>query len=160
MTDQHPADATSKPGSALLAACGVQADWSDCQRQPVGPSASTDPLAWTSELFHRPPAWVASALALRDRAVALFGIRTAAEHSFRVRASNEHEALIGTDDKHLDFRASIRCVDGAVEVITIVQIHNLLGRLYFAPVRLLHPPMVRQMLRRAAKELDPAAERP
>ena len=65
------------------------------------------------------------------------------------------EVLVGSDDRHLDFRASVRCAPGAVEMVTIVQIHNALGWVYLLPVRLVHSLMVRRMLRRAATRLDP-----
>ncbi|MFB9316100.1 DUF2867 domain-containing protein [Cryptosporangium minutisporangium] len=141
--------------TTLLTASGIRDDWSDRQRQPVSPCACTDPGEWARSLFHNPPSWVASALSLRDKAVALLGIRAATPETFRVLARNEHEVLVGSDDRHLDFRASVRCADGTVDVVTFVQIHNLLGRLYLAPVRLGHAFMLRRMLARAAAQLDP-----
>lgn len=142
--------------TTLLTASGIRDDWSDCQRLPVSPHACTDPTEWATRLFHDPPTWVASALRLRDRVVALLGLRVNSQTIFRLLAQNEQEALVGSDDRHLDFRASIRCADGAVDVITFVQIHNVLGWLYLGSVRLVHGFMVRTMLRRAARHLDPS----
>jgi hypothetical protein len=141
--------------TTLLAASGIRDDWSDCQRQPVSPHACTNPSEWASRLFHDPPTWVASALSLRDRAVAFLGLRATSRETFGVLAQNEQEVLVGSDDRHLDFRASVRCSDGTVYVITFVQIHNRLGWLYLTPVRVVHPFMVRRMLGRAASRLDP-----
>lgn len=141
--------------TTLLAASGIRGDWSDCQRLPVSAHASTDPAEWAHALFHDPPAWVASALSVRDRV--LLGLRATSQESFPELARNEDEVLLGSGDRHLDFRASIRCSDGAVDLTTFVQIHNLLGRIYLWPVRLAHALMVRRMLSRAAGHLDPAA---
>ncbi len=139
----------------LLIASGVRDDWSDCQRQPVTANASSDPAEWARRLFHGPPRWVAAALSLRDRLVAMVGLRAASRDTFGVLARDGQEVLLGSDDRHLDFRASVRCGDGFVDVTTFVQIHNALGRLYLRPVRLVHGVMLRRMLRRAATHLDP-----
>lgn len=135
----------------LLAASEVRGDWISCQRQPVTPSASTDPSEWAHRIFHDPPLWVGAAVALRDRLVRLVGIRPSSRETFAVLARNDTEVIVGTDDKHLDFRASVRCGDGFVDVITVVHVHNALGRLYLLPVRLVHASMVRSMLARAAR---------
>ncbi|MFI9534437.1 DUF2867 domain-containing protein [Nocardia fusca] len=145
--------------TALLLASGIRDDWSDCQRQPVTPNASTDPAEWARRIFHDPPRWVAAALSVRDRVVAILRLRSASPETFRVLARNGDEVLVGSDDRHLDFRASVRRTDDTVDVITFVEIHNLLGRLYLGPVRLVHASMVRQMLRRAARHLDSPVHR-
>ena len=59
-----------------------------------------------------------------------------------------HEvALVGFDDRHLDFRAAVGVDAPArlVRVTTTVRLHGWRGRVYFAPVRLLHPVVVRSM---------------
>lgn len=106
-------------------------------------------------LFHEPSATMTAVLAVRDRLVALVGLRPSSRDSFRVLARNGDEVLVGSDDRHLDFRASVRCTRHTVDVVTYVEVHNLLGRLYLIPVRMVHAAIVRGMLRRAAKRLDP-----
>ena len=65
---------------------------------------------------------------------------------------------MGLDDRHLDFRVSLRLlpVGGAAESLqltTTVTFHGRLGRLYFALVRPFHRRIVPAMLRSAvAKE--------
>ena len=127
ITQPNRAYSTVASSTALLASSGIRDDWSSCQRQPVSPRACADPAEWADRLFHNPPPWVASVLAVRDRAVALVGIRTTSQESFEVLATNEHEVLVGSDERHLNFRASVRCTDGTVDVVTFVQVHNLLG---------------------------------
>ncbi|WP_309104705.1 DUF2867 domain-containing protein [Microbacterium sp.] len=135
----------------LLAASGVRGDWISWQRQQVTSGSSTDPAEWARRIFSDPPRWVGAALALRDRLVGLVGIRPSSRETFAVLARSGDEVIVGTDDRHIDFRASVRCSDGFVDVTTIVQVHNRLGWFYLLPVRLVHASMVRSMLARAAR---------
>lgn len=152
MTGSRRRSAASACGiTPLLAASDVRGDWISCQRQRVTPGASTDPAYWARRMFADPPPWVGAALALRDRLVGLVGIRPSSRDTFAVLARSENEVIVGTDDRHLDFRASVRCSDGFVDVTTIVQVHNRLGWFYLLPVRLVHASMVRSMLARAAR---------
>nr|WP_240948923.1 DUF2867 domain-containing protein [Microbacterium sp. CFH 90308] len=153
----RPARAYSAPAwrTALLRASAIRGDWTSRQRQPVTAHASTDPAVWTTVLFHEPSATMTAVLAVRDRLVALVGLRPSSRDSFRVLARTGDEVLVGSDDRHLDFRASVRRTRHTVDVVTYVEVHNLLGRLYLVPVRMAHAAIVRGMLRRAAKRLDP-----
>lgn len=66
------------------------------------------------------------------------------------------EAVIHTIDDHLTFRCAVG-VDAEqrlVRVTTAVTFHNWRGRLYFIPVGVLHPIVVRSMLRRTARVLS------
>lgn len=141
--------------SELLAASGLRSDWSDRQRLPVSARASTDPMEWADRLFHDLSPAAARLLAARDRLVSPLGLREASPESFAVHARTDREVLLGSDDRHLDFRAAVRRNTDSVDVVTVVEIHHLLGRLYLAPVRLVHGVLVRRMLRRAAAVLDP-----
>lgn len=155
MTDQRRRPfRTRANGTRLLEAESLRADWLDCQRVHVSATATKDPQEWAEAIFHDPPLWVNKALHLRDRAVSLLGLNIEATGSFPVIGHGDREVLVGSDDRHLDFRASVYRTNDAVDVITLVQVHNLVGRLYLIPVRLVHGPMVRRMLRRAARNLD------
>jgi hypothetical protein len=61
--------------------------------------------------------------------------------------------LLGTDDDHLDFRASVLVEAETVTLTTIVRIHNRRGRLYMALVWPMHPLVVKSMLYRALRRL-------
>ncbi|MBT0994027.1 DUF2867 domain-containing protein [Cellulomonas sp. DKR-3] len=125
---------------------------------PAG--ATTDPEAWARTVFGLAsmPVWVRAALGLRQLLVPLLGIPRAPRDTFAVDAVVGNEALIRADDAHLDFRCGIAVDEaaGLVRVTTSVRLHNRRGRLYFAPVRLVHPTVVDSMLRRAARRLAPA----
>ena len=150
----RPFSTTATP-TALLSAAGLRRDWADCQRLVVSARANTDVDDWVDALFHDLPPWVATALRLRDRAVGVLGLRPAGTSNFPVVARAADEVLVGSDDRHLDFRASVLRVGQTVDVATVVHTHNLLGDLYLMAVRMVHGPMVRRMLQRAARRLDP-----
>lgn len=63
------------------------------------------------------------------------------------------EAIIDTDDRHLRFVAAVRAEAGLLHVTTVVTLKGLRGRLYFAPVRLLHDAVTRSMMVSAARRL-------
>ena len=112
-----------------------------------------DPAWWVRQVFDvRPVPWVAGLFALRQALVGLIGVSRGSGSSFDVRSVRGDEALVGTDENHLDFRAAV-AVDHErrlLRVTTAVRLHGWRGRLYFAPVRLLHAPIVQAMTSRAA----------
>jgi hypothetical protein len=135
-------------------------------RLPEG--ATHDPERLARFMFATQAPWVARLLWLRDRIMALFGVKTTDQllsgrddravrriAFFRIYEQDTTEVLLGEDDSHLDFRVSVRCepIDGAHHVIatTVVHCHNLLGRLYILVIAPFHRLVVRSALRRAAR---------
>lgn len=113
------------------------------------------------------PRWVTALLALRDGLVRPFGLKTAADfpppssnpgigdyvNFFRVDALSETEAILGENDRHLDYRVSVLKTlgpDPKVVISTWVHPHNSLGRLYLAGVLPFHKLIVKRMLARLA----------
>jgi Protein of unknown function (DUF2867) len=94
-------------------------------------------------------------MGLRNALVAPLGLKRPPRPStrFPLLASTDREVLLGLDDAHLDFRASVLTCerDGrrVVTVSTVVRLHNRLGRAYFAIARPLHPLIVRAIMGRA-----------
>jgi hypothetical protein len=80
---------------------------------------------------------------------------------FKVLEKTDREAVVGEDDKHLDFRVSVHLdpLPGsapyayALTLSTIVLFHNRIGKLYFAVVKPFHQLIVPAMLRGIAKRL-------
>lgn len=76
---------------------------------------------------------------------------------FPVVARTPDEILLGLDDRHLDFRVSVRVADEESAnlgiVSTLVRFNGWLGRAYFLPVRPAHRLIVPVMLRRGALRL-------
>jgi len=122
---------------------------------PPGAPADVDTLA--TLLFADPPVWFTILLAVRDRVMTLFGVKashalSAGEHIafFPVLSRSVDEIVMGADDRHLDFRASLllRRADNMLFATTVVRCHNLLGRLYLAAILPFHILVVTSALRR------------
>jgi hypothetical protein len=134
-------------------------DYADAIIVPLPPGAPDDPALWARRLFslRTMPRWVLAALAARQLLVPLLGIRPAPDDVFAIREHDEDEVLMAADDRHLDFRCAV-AVDRAarlLRVTTTVRLHGWRGRAYFLPVRVLHPLVVRAMIRAAGKSLAP-----
>lgn len=147
------ARASVVPATRLLDAALTRVDWSDAHEVACPPGMPADPQAWADAVFHDPPGWVVALLALRQALVPLVGIPRDDGSAFDTLAREPDEVLLGTDDKHLDFRVSVLRTPDRVVVSTVVQLHGRLGRAYFSLVRPVHPFVVRAMLSRAALRL-------
>jgi hypothetical protein len=138
-----------------------QPDHLDVIAVPLPPGASTDPAVWTRTIFSidSTPVWVRLAFGLRQLLAPLIGVPRGDRRTvFAVQRVVGEEALIVTNDRHLDFACGVG-VDARrhlVRMTTTVRLHGWRGRLYFAPVSLVHPVVVRSMMRRAARRLTPA----
>ncbi|MFD3002790.1 DUF2867 domain-containing protein [Pontibacter toksunensis] len=126
------------------------------------------------------PGWVRKLFILRNLTVSLFGLKTPRRTGnsqdqlenfkyekgyklglFKVHERTEHEIILGEDDKHLNFRASLfieRRHDNPqlknLIVSTAVDFNNLFGRLYFLAVMPFHKLIVQTTLGGAIKELE------
>lgn len=148
------------PATALLAGALPRVDWSDAYAVECGVDAPTDPQVWADAVFRGAPGWVVAVLGLREALVGLVGIERSGPSAFATLARTDDEVLLGTDERHLGFRASVLREPRRVVVSTVVQLHNARGRAYFALVRRVHPVIVRTMLRGAAARLSNPAVRP
>ena len=141
------------PTTGLLAGALPRVDWSDAYAvtRPVdGPS---DPQVWSDAIFHNAPRWVRQLLAVRQATVGLVGIDRGRPNTFDTLTRTDREVLLGTDERHLSFRASVLTQVDQVTLSTVVQVHNRRGRAYSALVRVFHPIIVRAVLGRAARTL-------
>ncbi|GIF16461.1 DUF2867 domain-containing protein [Actinoplanes teichomyceticus] len=141
--------------AVLLRAALPHPDLADAFAVRVPPGTSTDPQTWADAIFRNPPPAVVALLRLRNLLVAPFGIERGDRSAFGTVGRGDHEVLLGTDAGHLDFRAAVLTEpddDGTtVTVATHATVHSRAGRAYLAVVRLFHPPVVKAMLRRAAR---------
>jgi len=140
---------------------------------PAGDAHDVDAL--TLLLATSAPRWAEYLMWLRDRIVSLIGLHTArprapsptcASHlqpgdmvgMFRVFARSDDEILLGADDRHLDFRASMlvrRDASRSSAVLTtVVHFNNSLGRAYFFVVRPFHRLIVTSLLRNVTHRLS------
>lgn len=140
-----PARAGALPASAtLLSGSLPEVDYSDAYSIVVPAGVSADPQAWAAALVSGLPRRAAPGPQL---------------------AENDSEVLLGADEKQLSYRASVIVAAGTdrhvVTLGTVVRLHSVTGRAYFAVVRRVHPLLVRFLLRRAAVRMtsSPSPER-
>lgn len=142
------------PSTPLLKRALPYADWSDAYAvlTPRG-APCRDPQEWADAIFHGPPLWVRALFGVREVVVRLVGIERGGGHVFATVNWVPGEVLVGTDQAHLGFRASVLVEPGRVVLSTVVQLRNRRGRCYSALVRRIHPWVVRGMLARASRKM-------
>lgn len=130
----------------------------------------SDPELLARFVFSRQPRWVVALMAVRDALVSVVGLKTGRSLStvgqqrgrigiFKLYEANALEVIMGEDDKHLDFRASVlyrapqegSTAMASLVVSTVVRPHNLLGRTYLTVITPFHRRVVQAFLRNAAK---------
>jgi hypothetical protein len=85
------------------------------------------------------PAWAAALLSLRNALVRPFGLKTGGDSPiFPTAHETEDEIILGTDDKHLDFRIGLIRSGGRIYMSTWVHPHNAWGRAYLRLVMPFH----------------------
>ncbi|MFN8309863.1 MAG: DUF2867 domain-containing protein [Chitinophagales bacterium] len=177
----HRIQKTSIPENSLLRFPSKPFDYSDSYsgviHDPQHQRTSTD-LA--RAFFSSGPKWVDVLFKLRNKAVAILGLKTSNNSVdrtallanfkcevgqqfglFQVFEKNDEEVILGTDDKHLNFRVSLHVANAVHQhnlrvatVSTVVHFNNVFGRLYFLPVRPFHQLIVPAMLKAMLKQLD------
>jgi hypothetical protein len=153
------ADPGFRPIFKSLAFASIPApDYADVVILPVPPGCPVDARLWAETIFSSAgmPVWVRALMAVRQSLVGLIGIKPAPAGIFAVDAVQGEEALISADDKHLDFRCGVALDSEGhlLRVTTAVRLKGWRGRLYFLPVRLLHPLVVQAMMARAIRSLS------
>jgi len=86
------------------------------------------------------PDWADALLRLRNTLVRPFGLKTGTTEGpiFPTCLETEDELILGTDDKHLNFRIGVIRQDGRLYMSTWVHPHNLWGRAYLRLVMPFH----------------------
>jgi len=161
--------ATTVPDESALQPWLAGADFYDAYEAPLN-TAMLSPTEIFLRASRSTPQWVDDFMAIRNRIVRLFGLKDVGAMKAAMKASDayqigdrlgifsifgktEKELLLGIDDRHLDVRVSVlksqRNGLPHYVVSTVVHVHNLLGRLYMAPVGRIHPFVVRSMMGRA-----------
>jgi len=131
-------------------------DFADAHLFTLPAGSSGDPAEWARRVFDLPRSlwWVKGLMAVRTALVRLIGVRPSNDLSaFDIDEVRGCEALIVKHDRHLDLWAAV-AVDterNLLQVTTFVKLHGWRGRLYFAPVRVLHSPVLRAMIAAAIR---------
>lgn len=118
------------------------------------------------------PDWVDALMRTRDRIVGICGLKTAGPRQpvpqaryqigqqlgiFRILHLTPAEAILGEDDRHLDFRISLMIDSGQLRISTLVCPHNLFGWLYLAVVLPFHHLISAVMAGRMARTINDGA---
>lgn len=122
----------------------------------------------TIKIFGTAPKWIQFLFKVRNSLVRFLGLKTAMPidyHSkfevggyvkfFKIYSIADDEIVLGADDSHLNFRAVI--YNSAeptfnIKVITLVQYHNLTGKIYMALIKPFHRWVVKTMVKQAYKK--------
>ncbi|MDR0849657.1 MAG: DUF2867 domain-containing protein [Propionibacteriaceae bacterium] len=117
------------------------------------PGDSHSPSAWAEALFADEIPVVDVLMKIRDAVVRPFGLAVSSSRPkemklmFPILSEDTDEVILGAEDKHLTFAVGVTIANNTVSISTLVTIHNTLGKLYWAVVRLFHPVLVRATLR-------------
>jgi hypothetical protein len=142
------------PRTPLLACALPRVDWSDAYAVALPRHApARPPEEWADAIFRAPPLAVRILFGAREVLVRLVGIQPGTRRAFDLVSWSPNEVLLGIDQKHLGFRASVLVQPDRVVVSTIVEVRNRRGRAYSALVRRVHPLVVRRTLAHAARQL-------
>lgn len=105
------------------------------------------------------PGWVVRLFKLRNALVGVFGLKTDKQSSgqetfFTLIENREDEIIMGENDKHLNFRASIfkNTSAGTIALTTLVHFNNVWGKIYFFPVKPFHKIIMKVLLKRYAQQ--------
>lgn len=166
---------TQLPASSMLS--GGNFDYVDSYATAFESQNLTIETVGKAFLSSAPP-WVGALMALRNKIVGVFGLKTSNKVTnrqelfdnfrcepgqrlglFKVFQKRHNEVILGEDDKHLNFRVSLllnpsnHSKEHTLTISTTVQFHNWLGRLYFIPVRPFHQLIVPSMLRGIIRQI-------
>lgn len=155
------------PAESAIADWFPGADLVDAYAITLPDGAPRDIDALAREALEHPPAWFRALLRLRDAVVSVGGVKSsrrirqdaaseglATVAFFPVLSRSERELVLGEDDRHLDFRASVLvrvAADGETRdliMTTAVRCHNLAGRLYLMAIAPFHRLIVRSNVER------------
>jgi len=169
------------PYKSILNKDGNHYDYIDFyQSQLVDKNSNIGPTEVGKAFFSSGPKWVGKLFGLRNKIVALFGLKTSGKITdrqaqldnfkcepgeqlglFKVFSKTNNEVVIGENDKHLNFRVSLLLDQvpndtdkKTLTITTAVKFNNWFGRLYFLPVRPFHKLIVPTMLKGIIKELE------
>jgi hypothetical protein len=162
-------DRVAPPMSSAVAHLFAGADLVDSYAIALAEDAPDDIDMLARAALVSPPTWFAGLLVIRDAIMSLTGVKTSqrireeAEGRgaetvafFPVLQRSEAELILGEDDQHLDFRASVLRRSGPagagreLVLTTVVHCHNALGHIYLAVIAPFHRLIVRNNLTRVA----------
>ncbi|WP_313048660.1 DUF2867 domain-containing protein [Pseudomonas soli] len=174
MDENTMTHAATIPADSLIAAHAAKAGFRHCRAIEIADDVRPA-MAHFLRLMTSMPGWIDTLMVLRNRLVALLGLKdlgrlTAIDPArapgsyqpgervgiFTLVANTEDEVLLVDRDQHLDVHIALLrrpTAEGRCEVLvsTVVRTHNRLGRLYMLPVAPFHRLIAPIALRRLAR---------
>lgn len=172
---------TEIPTKSLLKTGAKPYDYSDSFQGTFYDKFETIGVTEIGKLFFSSgPKWIDYLFALRNKLVAIFGLKTSGKMDdrqkkvanfkgevgeqlglFKVFEKTDNELILGEDDTHLNFRVSL-FIDSEnqtkahknLTITTTVNYNNWFGRLYFLPVKPFHRLIVPTMLKEMLKQIE------
>lgn len=162
---------TELPKDSRLHGFFKKGDFLDCYSVQLG--RENLPIGQVAQhIFIGLPPWIDTLLFLRDAAVSPFGLKKTIDlprditirervksgeaiNFFPVQSIEEHEIILGEDDRHLDFKIAVyrdRENPGRVSLATLVHTHNCLGRAYLRLISSFHVLIVSARLSALARK--------
>lgn len=158
------------PTTSALAGSYKGADLADSYAIALPADCTSDIADLAKAALATPAPWVNALMGLRDAIMAPFGVKTSDQLArrgggrvgiFPVWSRSDDEIILGEDDTHLDFRASVlrRPAKSGFELVvtTVVHCHNMVGRTYLVAIMPFHVLVVRSALGRADRRGWPKA---
>ncbi|MDG9885978.1 MULTISPECIES: DUF2867 domain-containing protein [Pseudomonas] len=155
----HPADV---PASSVLRMLSTTAWFFDCFARRITPEQSLTALDAYQRMSRAVPGWINHALRLRDLLVRPFGLKPVAGFNlreqktpkvgeqldfFQIAAVTDRELVLSLKDSHLDVLISVHLdPNNQLSLTSIVEPHNLLGRMYMRLILPMHRRVVKTML--------------
>lgn len=151
------------PPQAELSSGLAPIDFADCYHGR-SPRKGLTARQVADAMFARPSPIASGLMAVRNRIVGVFGLKTTAQGTgqetvgiFPLVSQTPGEMVLGLDDKHLDFRIwlSVREDEGGTDIwmSTLIRFNGLSGRAYLFVVMPFHKVLSRQMLGRGIAHL-------
>ena len=141
------------PENSVIATGFGKIDYCDTYRIIQATNDTTEEIAL--KIF-KSSKWVDWLMGIRDSVVGIFGLKTSKEilegktTNFPIIEQHENEIVMGENDKHLDFRASVLIdrKNSFIYLTTVVHFNNFFGRLYFIPVKPFHKMIIKSSLKK------------
>jgi hypothetical protein len=164
------ARAVPMPSNSVLAPLYAGADLLDAFAIRLPAEASNDVEVLARAAFERQAWWIRALTCVRDVVMVTVGVTSSRAVGLAAAARgpvigylpvlsrSATELVVGADDRHLDFRATIQLravAENERELVTgtVVHCHNRLGRVYLAAIAPFHRVIVRANLERAVRAM-------
>lgn len=169
------------PADTILLSQKTVYDYSDSYEIAfLSPRKEIKSTSLATAFFSGDPNWIQYLFLLRNKIVALFGLKTGDSLAnrekqlknfkyhpgeclgiFKILYKNDQEIIIGEEDKHLDFKVSLHITPSlnqqqkfTLQITTIVKYHNTMGRIYFTCIAPFHKAIVKSILKSMVRQLE------